>query len=110
MLEEVEDRLERAFYRIRYPVFLRPTLLIGAERFVVVDVSERGLRFLATGSGPPPGAVVVARLSLLEMSPIEVEGTVVRREGGHVALVLARGVPFAVILDQQRLLQQRIWI
>jgi PilZ domain len=107
MLERVQYRFERAYYRVWYPLRLRPTLLIGAERFNVVDVSERGLRFVAMSQGPMLGTGVVARLFLPEVDPIEVEGIVVRRDARHAALSLVRGIPFHVILDQQRLLHQR---
>ncbi len=77
---------------------------------MVADVSELGVRFIAEGLGPPVGAVVVARLTLPETSPIEIEGTVVRRDARYVALSLVRGVPFGVILDQQRLLSRRLLV
>ncbi len=106
----MEDRLERAFYRIIYPRALRPVLIIGAERFEVADVSEMGLRFVSQGLGPPLGATVICRLSLPETAAMEIEGTVVWRDGRFSALSLVRGVPFGVILDQQRWLHQRILI
>ena len=106
----MEDRLERAFYRVLYPRSLRPILLIGAERFSVVDASELGLRFIAIGLGPSLGAAIIGRLALPETPPMEIEGIVVRRDDRYVALALAPGIPYRVILDQQRLLHQRILI
>lgn len=89
---------------------LRPTVVIGADRFAVVDVSEQGLRFVADVGAPPVGTAVLGRLLLPEHPPFEIEGMVIRRDHRYVALALTRGVPFGVILDQQRLLQQRIWV
>jgi hypothetical protein len=106
----VEDRLERAFYRIVYPRALRPSLIIGADRFEVADLSEMGIRFAAQNLGPGLGSTVVCRLVLPEQAPIEVEGTVVRRDGRFAALALVRGVPFGMILDQQRWLMQRVLV
>jgi hypothetical protein len=104
----VEYRHDRAFYRLGYPLFLRPILVVGTDRFVVIDVSEQGLRYLTAGPPPPAGQVLVGTLLLPEEAPLEIEGTVVRRTPPQVAIRLIKGVPFAVMLDQQRLLQQRL--
>lgn len=105
---KVDPRPDRAFYRLVYPLSLRPTVLIGQDRFVVVDLSERGLQFLHPGDVPPLGEALIGRLFLPDAAPIEIEGTVIRRRGSHVALALSRGVPFSVMLEQQRLLQRRL--
>jgi hypothetical protein len=109
MLWDMEYRFDRAFYRLVYPLFLRPTLRLGDEPFQVVDVSEAGVRFSAPVPGRfEPGVAIVGVIELLAGQTVAVEGTVVRRLGNQVAVSLVRGVPFAVMLDQQRLLQQRV--
>lgn len=98
----------RAFYRLVYPRFLRPVLQVGDARFAVVDASERGLRYLAPGPPSRDGLEVRGILYLPEARPIMIEGTVIRCDPPHVALALAQGIPFGVMLEQQRLLQQRV--
>lgn len=105
----MEYRFDRAFYRVVYPQFLRPTLRLGDEPFQVLDLSEAGVRFSAPVPGRfEPGAAIDGVIELLAGQTVAVEGTVVRRQGHEVAVSLVRGVPFAVMLDQQRLLQQRV--
>jgi hypothetical protein len=100
---------ERAFYRLVYPIAHRPTLRVGGDRFQVVDLSEQGIRYLHPGpSAPTPGSGVVGLLHLESGERLEIEGRVVRLEPPYVALELTRGVPFGLMLAQQRFLQQRL--
>lgn len=105
----MEHRFDRAYYRIVYPLFLRPSLVVGDRRITVADLSEGGIRLLvadprAFAVGDPVGGV----LKLPDDQSLAVNGQVVRVLGSHVALKLSQSIPFAIILDQQRLLQQRI--
>lgn len=99
---------ERAFYRLAYPLFLRPALVIGPDRYVVIDVSEGGLRYHDPGPPPDLGRRTTGLLYLLGTPPLEIIGTVVRLDPPHIALALTKGLPFGLMLDQQRLLQQRL--
>jgi PilZ domain len=97
---------ERAYYRIVYPLRDRPRLELGGRQHEVVDCSEGGLRFQLTSGAPPElGAPVRAVVRFHEGQEVAVEGAVVRVQGGHVALRLARGIPLAVILAEQRYLR-----
>jgi hypothetical protein len=97
---------ERAHYRIIYPLGDRPRLELGGRQHDVVDCSEGGLRFQMTSGAPPElGESVRAVVRFHEGREVEVEGPVVRVQGGHVALRLARGIPLAVILAEQRYLR-----
>jgi hypothetical protein len=96
---------ERAHYRIVYPLRDRPRLELGGRQHEVVDCSGDGLRFQLTGGAPPePGARVQSVVRFHEGREVAVEGSVVRVQGGHIALRLARGIPLAVILAEQRYL------
>lgn len=102
-------RFERAYYRLVYPLAFRPTFVVGGAKFQVVDLSEQGIRYVHPGpSRPNPGVAVEGLVRLPTGEEVEVEGTVVRVEAPQVALVLSRGVPFGLMLDQQRYLQQRL--
>jgi hypothetical protein len=99
---------ERAFYRLTYPLAFRPTLQVGKVAYVVVDLSEQGIRVVDTGLNRlEPGDQVVGTLSLPTDDRLEIEGSVVRVEPPHAALILSKGVPFAIMLAQQRFLQRR---
>ncbi len=105
----MEYRFDRAYYRLVYPLAFRPRFVVGSDTFQVVDLSEQGIRYVHPGPGRPnPGVAIEGVVRLATGEEVEVEGTVVRVEAPHVALVLSRGVPFGLMLDQQRYLQQRL--
>ncbi|MBM4187637.1 MAG: PilZ domain-containing protein [Gemmatimonadetes bacterium] len=106
----MEYRFDRAYYRIVYPLFLRPSLQVGDHQYPVADLSEGGIHLLVS----PPDALAVGdsvagSLRLPgEERVLAIAAAVVRVDGCHVGLRFLQGVPFALILDQQRLLQQRV--
>lgn len=101
---------DRAYYRLVYPMALRPRLRIGALNYEVVDLSEQGVRFIHAGpDGPAVGATLQGRLRLPTGEVLDIEGTVVRVAAPSVAMTLTKGVPFAVMIEQQRHINQRIF-
>jgi hypothetical protein len=99
--------IDRAFYRIRFPISERPRLQIADASHDVVDCSEAGVRYLI-GSGPLPdiGAEVAGTVMFTREGPLDVAGKVVRVQGRTVALHLDRaGIPLAVIMAEQRYLR-----
>lgn len=101
--------VDRAYYRLLYPLSCRPTLRIGAAAFAVADLSERGVRFVAAGTPPPEvGTEFEAELRLPTGEVVEVRGTVLWIRSPNVGVEFVAGVPFSVMLDQQRYLQRRL--
>lgn len=102
---------DRAYYRLVYPMVLRPRLRVGDQAYEVVDLSEEGLRFLHSGpTWPVVGAVLVGTLELPTEQVLAVEGTIVRLAVPSIALRLSKGVPFGIMIEQQRFLHQRNFI
>ncbi|MEZ4457793.1 MAG: PilZ domain-containing protein [Gemmatimonadales bacterium] len=105
----MSPQFDRAFYRLVYPLAFRPVLRLDRLRCEVVDLSEQGIRFLHPG----PALLTVREefkgfLELPTDLGMEVEGMVVRVDGRQIAASLSKGVPFGVMLEQQRFLQQRL--
>ena len=99
---------DRAYYRLVYPMTLRPRLWIGTLNYEVVDLSEQGIRFIHAGpDGPGVGTDLIGRLRLPTGAVLDIEGTVVWVSLPSVALTLSKGVPFGVMIDQQRYISQR---
>jgi hypothetical protein len=104
-------------YRLHYPESLRATLHVDqpaecASAYAVIDIAERGLRYLATGAAlragavtvPPIGATVHGRfVTERGATPIPIAGTVVRRQDDEVALHLTLlPIPLSVFFSEQR--------
>jgi hypothetical protein len=96
----------REHYRIQYPTRARPTLEAGGRRYPVADLSEGGMRIRLDG-GPEPkvGDTLQGTLKFAQGDTIEVRGRVLRVDDGNIAVRLDAGVPFKVILDEQRYLR-----
>lgn len=97
---------DRSHYRIEYPRRERPTLVMGGMEFSVVDCSENGLRFMNPGLAFQRDDPVAGAVQFRDRVEVPVSGRVVRVQEGHVALCLdGTGVPFPVILSEQRYLR-----
>ena len=94
----------REYYRIEYPPAEQPTLLSDRGGYVVHDCSERGMRFEPpAGDTIECGSRVRGVLRFRRGDEAEVEGVVVRVDAGGVAVQLREpGIPFALILQEQR--------
>ena len=106
LLFRMSYQFDRAYYRLVYPIALRPTLVVGAERIPVVDLSEQGIRLLYPAL--PSGTPMAGTLEISTGESIAVEGKVVRIDPPVVGLYLSRGVPFSLMMEQQRYLQKRV--
>ncbi|MEE8573908.1 MAG: PilZ domain-containing protein [Thermodesulfobacteriota bacterium] len=100
----------RKHFRLAYPVEDRPTVKIDASTFYaipgpggtfeVVDISERGIRFLASGGMVPD--LVKGSVSINDNEPIEFTGSVVRTGGSEVCLHIEESIPARLIAREQR--------
>jgi len=104
------DRVERAFYRIHYPIVERPRFWAGTCAYEVLDCCEGGLRYRLGESDARPevGSMVRGLLRFHSGTEFDVEGEVVRVQSGSVALDLVTDrIPFSVILAEQKALLRR---
>jgi hypothetical protein len=107
----------RRDYRLHYPESLRAALHVDqplecASEYPVIDIAERGLRYLGIGAAlragavalPPIGTTVSGRfVTEPGAAPVRVAGVVVRHQDGEVALHLTlHQIPLAVFFAEQR--------
>jgi hypothetical protein len=97
---------QRQHHRIRYPLRERPTFLWEGKSHAVIDVSARGLRYLAPGQALPfLGTPIRGTLRFRRGAPIELEARVVRIQDQEVVLHLVdQEIPFTVLMAEQRYL------
>lgn len=101
-------RVQRAHYRIVYPTAARPRLLVDDLAYDVYDCSEWGLRFeMLPDVRFEVGQQVTGVVHFRTGAERVVEGTVIRIQGDSAALHLTAGIPFRIILDEQRDLRRR---
>ena len=98
----------REFYRIAYPTTLRPRLLVLGHTFEVIDICERGIRFvLGEAMAPEEGYALEGTVRFRRGETINVQGEVLRVKDGEVAARLDSGVPLRAIMEEQRFLLDR---
>ena len=101
---------DRRVFRIEYPESARPEFTFADGVAGVVDCSEDGLRYRSpTGTYPPVGTIIEGSIRFRGTpAQAKVRGTVVRCQGGEVAMHLeAPGVATAVLFAEQRFLRAR---
>ena len=100
---------DRAFYRLRYPPQAAPSFVSDGVTHRVVDIGEGGFRYAPVGDPfPLAGATVSGTLEFAEEESLNVEGTVVRVQGGEVAVHCgAHPIPLGLVLREQRRVRQR---
>ena len=101
------SKQKRQFFRIEYPVEERPWLLLGNDKFEVLDASERGLRIVPLKGQPLP-TMVKGTLQFRDGSECQVAGNVSRQtEEGHLVVQLTLGISLTLIMKEQRRLIQK---
>lgn len=98
----------RESHRIRYPIPERPSLFLqGKKAFIVLDVSARGLRYVASEVfAPRLYDPIKGVLHFRRSSQINIEGTVVRAHDQEIAIYLHKEIPFSILLAEQQYLRK----
>jgi hypothetical protein len=100
---------DREFFRLQYPADAAPRFLDGSVRHRVVDIGEGGFRYAPEdGITPLAGTPVTGVLEFPGENPLDVIGTVVRIQGGEVAVhCTPRGIPMALVIREQKRVRKR---
>ena len=94
----------RRYYRIEYPALMRPTLKIRKHEFEVVNISEKGVMFLAEKK-IKFGRWVSGEVTFYDGQSMGIEGKIVRKYENNIGMVLPiKSIPYSRILSEQRLL------
>ena len=99
----------RETYRIIYPDFVRPTLIIdeidGTKKrhleFSIVDLSQEGSCFLDDGC---LGAMknFSGRIRFNNGDSISIDGEFIRKNGDHVSVRFKHAIDWPILLEEQR--------
>jgi len=105
MKKQTSDPRRRQLYRIVYPLKARPRIQVGEESFAVIDLCERGIRFLYCGAqGFKIGEELQAVVHFADGSSAEIQGSVMRVQGNQTVLHLRVPISPAKVLQEQRYL------
>ena len=92
----------REFFRLPYPIMGGAVLAVGGTNYTVGEISEGGLRLVATATEFPVEQRIQGTLVLTAGVRCTVTGTVLRIEDKHVVLKLSRGPTSYDVIREQR--------
>lgn len=98
-----ENRREgfRVCYPIDYPRRFVPRFYINLVDYRLLDISQRGIHFVAQGSFFNDGEEVTAWIKFFNSPFFEIEGIVLRRSQYEVVLKLTKEIPYHHIYQEQ---------
>ena len=100
----MENRREnkREFYRLRYPTNCRPTLILLGKSYEVIDVCEKGVKFLLEKYREfRPGRNIRFTITFHDDS-LDLEGEILRVEERTAVIYLKKPIPLGRIIEEQR--------
>ena len=97
----MNDYNQREFYRLKYPLAHRPSLMINVDNYEIEDVSEYGMKFKIDDD--PAFMVddsVIAVICFPDGKEFDLSGQVVRIDENYAGLQLETPLPLSVIRDE----------
>jgi hypothetical protein len=109
VMDRQDAKERRTRYRIRYPAKARPRLILDGRAFEVIDLCERGVRFLLDeGSTIRVGDLITGSIEFRDGSKTYVHGKVLRKHGPlEVVVTDLRGISMEKMIAEQRYLTRR---
>lgn len=100
---------ERQFYRVLFPPGDLAEFLVGPLRMHIHEASERGIRYEPAGDHAPKQGEPVSGIVLFKrVGEFEISGTMSRRQGSTIVIVLdPPGLPYAALIAEQLYLRRR---
>jgi hypothetical protein len=94
---------KRDFFRIPFPVAERPKLLVGLREYEVLDLSERGAKIAASECSPwNHEDAFTMTIRFKDGTSVTTTAELQRREVDHLILRFSQGLPYSIIVAQQR--------
>ena len=101
---KMEDQEKRRYFRIDYPASMKPTIKIRKHEFEVVNISEKGVMFLAEKK-IKFGRWVSGEVTFYDGQSMGIEGKIVRKYENNIGMFLTiKSIPYSRILSEQRFL------
>lgn len=98
----------RAHFRINYPVGVRPTLRTQGKEFVVLEVSEQGLRIETSKDHRLDSDIVDGEVVFHDQEIFEIKGRVLRKTAAYWVIVFPEGqIPLSKVISEQRFLLKK---
>lgn len=94
--------IKRLDFRVGYTSGTQPKLVIGDQRYDLIDISEGGAR-IAIGRQERLKKRSRCHVNLLSGEKLKAKAMVIRREGNEAALAFQSPVPYRVLLKEKQI-------
>jgi hypothetical protein len=93
---------KREFYRLRYPTSCRPTLILLGKSYEVIDICEKGVKFLLGKYREfKPGLDIQFTIDFHDDS-LDLAGKILRVDENTAVIYLEETIPLGRIIKEQR--------
>ncbi len=92
---------KRQDFRVTYVTGTQPILTIGHKRYSVLDIAETGVRF-SIGRHEHLKKRVRGHMSLLCGESMDVNATLIRRQGNEAAIFLKQSIVYHTLLKEKQ--------
>ena len=96
---------KRAFIRLEYPPGKRPKFIVEKDEMEVINISERGLKFI-NDQQIPMGKFINGTIVLSSKTSIKLKGTVVWSEGNEAGVLISGVIPQDIMEAQLALIKK----
>ncbi len=108
MDEDGLDKSPRSYFRLEYPHEDRPVLCINRDRYPIINLCERGVKFgifsKETQAAFALDDEVAASIVFHDASSTKIEGKILRVDSDALVILLSEGIPLQRIMVEQRFL------
>ena len=105
--KKYEDTERRKYLRIKYLNIEKPKLKIGKNKFEVLDISQRGLKFL-NDKEIILSEYISGKLAFLYGESIAIEGSLVWEQDDDFGLYLKNLITSTMIKKEQKYIQEQL--
>jgi len=97
---------KRQDLRVTYALGPQPMLSLDGQRYAVMDISERGVRFIIERGGRLKKRLR-GKITLLNGETLAVRGSLIRREGNEATLALKTLIDYNTLLKEKQAVGRR---
>lgn len=101
---------QREHFRLEYPPMERPLVLIDGKAYEILNLSEGGIKFACGSDYKPANSKFRAMVKFRDGKTCNIAGVILRLEHEHGTCVvrLSHGIPLPKMMEEQRLLIQKM--
>jgi hypothetical protein len=95
------EQERRSCFRVIYPPRRSPTLYLNGAAYPVMDLGEKGVRFINRRRRKLPEDITRFKVAFHDGETVDVIGRLIRANHDQVVFSILRGIPYQRIIKEQ---------